>query len=191
MGVPLPEGVADSLRADCQIAAGVVVQRLLLEGESSRDLAQECYFRILKLLPTISESDATLGDEARRRGLAFRVAKLIGYETLRRRDTALRHRMHATRPDEVESPAKNAERIEQIDALLRLASQIPPDGPARLAYNIAEKRTTLPDYAAENRVSLRTAQRHYLEGVKQLRRWYEQRPHPDADNTSDSMSRER
>lgn len=166
------------LRPECERAARRVAGALFLGSASIDDLAQDVAFRVMDYTARLPDGDAILSNPCRRRMLVERVTRLAGYELLRRRDVAQRHHKSKGYESSIAAgnaqpdPATEAARAEEAGTLLRITSVIPADGPARLAYDIAEKRTTLQQYASEKNVSLRTAQRHYLDGVEELQRLF-------------------
>lgn len=138
-----PEIASDDVR---QLAALHVIERLAKQPDfvnvlTDRDLRRAYLFATLH-----NYSRALQRRTRRRRSLAGRVSQILEREE-----------------------SANLDKTDLYEIYAKLLERAPPTGPARLAIEVISEVTTLPKYAEEAGVSLRTAQRRFLIGMNELR----------------------
>lgn len=87
------------------------------------------------------------------------------YRKYCRRNKLLRNASELLIKDEEDGRSK----LDLYEHITWLLEHTDPAGNARLAIDVAVGSTTLQEYAAKMGVSLRTAQRHFLDGIQTLR----------------------
>lgn len=135
---------------------------------ASDDVRQLAALHVIERLAKQPSFLNVLTDKDLRRAYLF--ATLHNYSrALQRR--ARRHRALANRVSQIleqEQPA-DLDKSDLYEIYAKLLERAPPTGPARLAIEVLSDVTTLPKYADQAGVSLRTAQRRFLIGMDELR----------------------